>query len=107
MRTVSDTMTPMWTLGDRLAKAREHAGISAQDMAARLGVGRNTISNWENDRVSVSRAAILAYASVTGVPSWWIENDDDDPGANMLDRRASRCTDSFVNRGYLRVLDAA
>lgn len=39
---------PIFTLGDRLAKARESAGILQLDLADRLAVSRNTIINWEN-----------------------------------------------------------
>ena len=42
------TPDPIFTLGDRLAKARESAGILQLDLADRLAVSRNTIINWEN-----------------------------------------------------------
>jgi transcriptional regulator with XRE-family HTH domain len=38
---------PEWTLGDRLRKAREVAGIRQDEIAERLGVSPATISNWE------------------------------------------------------------
>lgn len=70
---MSNTVIPVWTLGDRLAKAREMAGISVQAMADQLKVARTTISNWEHDRVEVSRSVVIAYGLITGVPSEWLE----------------------------------
>ncbi|WP_323036732.1 helix-turn-helix transcriptional regulator [Pararhodobacter sp.] len=43
------------TLGDRLAAAREAAGMSANECAQRIGVRAKTFSDWEND-VSEPRA---------------------------------------------------
>lgn len=87
---MSDLITPTWTLGDRLAKAREHAGIGVQQMAELLGVSRTTITNYEHGHTPAGRAVVLAYASITGVASSWIDDNDDDPSTNTLDRRASR-----------------
>jgi DNA-binding XRE family transcriptional regulator len=38
---------PLWTLGDRLRKAREQAGLRQDDLAAILGLSSATISNYE------------------------------------------------------------
>lgn len=76
------TAIPMWTLGDRLSKARSDAGISPAAMAARLRVHRNTISNWEHDRVDVPYLALRAWSDETGVALWWLVGDnggDDSP----------------------------
>ncbi len=39
-------------LGQRLKEARLKAGLKQEELAAQLGVSRQTISNWENDRYS-------------------------------------------------------
>lgn len=65
----------MWTLGERLQKAREHAGISRDEMADRLGVSERTIRNYENEAVKVARAVVLAYSSETSVPLGWLTDD--------------------------------
>lgn len=67
----------MWTLGDRLAKARRMADLSVQDMADALGVSRNTVTNYERGHTDPARGVLIAYASVTGVPMWWIEGLDE------------------------------
>lgn len=72
----TSTETPTWTLGDRLGKAREHAGLSRADMAARLGVSERTIRNYENETVNVSRLVALAYSAETDVPVEWLMGVD-------------------------------
>lgn len=84
MVTMSDTTIPTWTLGDRLAKARDDAGISQLEMSRRLNVARNTVSNWENDHVAVTKATMIAYASITRAPLWWIEGTDPEDEATAI-----------------------
>lgn len=88
---MAQTVTlPTWTIGDRLRKAREHAGISVQEMADRLGVGRTTISNYEHDRTGkrgVPRMAVMLYASQCGVPVAWIEGGEADPLSRWITER--------------------
>lgn len=79
MSTKSDHVTPEWTLGDRMAKARKVAGISAQQMADRMRITRQTISNYEHDRVTVPFAVVLIYASETGVDLDWLAERTDHP----------------------------
>jgi len=74
---MSDVLIPAWTLGDRLAKARKIAGLNTLELADRLGISRNSITNYEKGHTRPNRAVILAYESVTGVPAWWIEGGDD------------------------------
>jgi transcriptional regulator with XRE-family HTH domain len=83
------TSLPVWTLGDRLRKARDHAGLSVQEMADDLGVSRTTISKYEHDATGkrgVPRMAILRYADVSGIPIEWIETGttDSDEGGSTL-----------------------
>jgi len=77
MVAMSTTLVPEFTLGDRLAKARSIVDLTAAQMAHRLGVSRNTITNYEKGHTSPNRAVLLAYESITGVPVWWLEGDDD------------------------------
>lgn len=67
----TDTI-PQWTFGDRLAKAREHAGISVEQMADELGVSRNTIGNYEAERTTPKAGVVKAWALITGVSFEWI-----------------------------------
>lgn len=75
---MTQTTTPMWTLGDRLRKARESAGLSAGELAAELDVHRNTISGYENDRHTPSRIVLRYIAMRCGVPLGWLTGDPED-----------------------------
>lgn len=68
------TLTPVWSLGDRLAKSRKMAGIRPEEMAARLGYSRKTskMSRWENDHEIPRMAVIVAWAQITGVDAEWL-----------------------------------
>lgn len=63
---------PVWTLGDRLRKARVTAGLSVDAMADLLDVSRNTISNYEAERSHPRRATLIVWAQETGVPLSWL-----------------------------------
>ncbi len=64
---------PEWTLGDRLRKAREEAGLSVQGMADALYRSRNTVGNYEADRSRPTAAIVKAWALRTGVPLAWLQ----------------------------------
>ncbi len=40
----------MMNLGQRLKEARQRAGLTQEELASQLGVSRQTISSWENER---------------------------------------------------------
>jgi transcriptional regulator with XRE-family HTH domain len=81
-------LIPTWTLGDRLAKAREHAGLSIEEMADVLVRDRSTIGRYENDRNRPPRRVLRRWAEVTGVPLEWIVGGDD--AWRRISRRAVR-----------------
>lgn len=74
---MSQTQAPTWTTGDRLRKARISAGIESRDMAERLGVSRNTITNWEGDKTTPSLASLRVFAEETGIDLAWLLGLDD------------------------------
>jgi len=78
----TDPMTgvriPTWTLGDRLRKAREAAGLHQSDMAPHFGRGRSTIAGWENDQHRPGKLEVEKWAEVTGAPLWWLQGFDGD-----------------------------
>lgn len=89
---MSDQIIPTWTLGDRLAKARETAGIGVQQMARLLNISRNTVTNWEHGRGEPTRAAVMAYSTLTGVPMWWIEGQAPCDGGDQQQEVVARST---------------
>ena len=52
---------PEWTVGDRLRKARESAGLEQRQLAERAGMSRTTLRKVENGDSGVT---LGAYASV-------------------------------------------
>jgi transcriptional regulator with XRE-family HTH domain len=73
--TETGTAIPVWTVADRLVKAREFAEMTQQDMADRLNVGRRSITRYEQSDAP-PRPIVLAYSAVTGVPVWWIDGEE-------------------------------
>lgn len=72
------TIEPQWTLGDRLAKARRHAGLSQAELARRLGIHRNTVGWYESDRHtdSLTYRVLIAWANECGVTVAWLLGDE-------------------------------
>lgn len=62
---------PVWTQPDRLRKAREHAGLSQDQLADRVGISRRSVSTYEANGTS-KRPVLLAWALVCGVPLSWL-----------------------------------
>lgn len=74
LSTIDERRRPFFTLGDRMRKAMQVAGVSNQDMADYLGVSRNTISNLIHDKVPAKRQTIMLWALRTGVALSWLES---------------------------------
>ena len=67
-----DTL-PTFTIADRMRKARQHAGLSVEVMAAELGISRNTVTNYESGRSVPTDARLNLWSRVTGVPVDWLK----------------------------------
>jgi transcriptional regulator with XRE-family HTH domain len=72
-------MVPVWTMGDRLRKARARTGLNTRNFAAQLGVSHGTITNAENDKVAVRPITLNAWSLATGVSREWLETGGGDP----------------------------
>jgi transcriptional regulator with XRE-family HTH domain len=74
MTTSTAPAIPQWTLGDRLRKAREFAGMEQGELALRIGVSRGTVSNYELGRGTRPPKVVVlrAWAHECGVPYEWI-----------------------------------
>lgn len=78
---------PVWTLGDHLRKARLHASItSTTALANRLGIHRNSVINYESDRIVPPLDVVVRWARITGVPLEWFLADYD-PGETSVTMR--------------------
>jgi transcriptional regulator with XRE-family HTH domain len=71
-------VTIRWTLGDRLRKARETAGLSQAEIAEALGVQGGSVSRFEHDHQALRRSYLLAWAMATGVDLDWLRYGDQD-----------------------------
>lgn len=60
------------TFGDRLAGAREAAGMSQAQLARRLGVKKATIAAWENDLSEPRANRLSMMAGMINVSIMWL-----------------------------------
>ncbi|QRM55584.1 helix-turn-helix transcriptional regulator [Sinorhizobium sp. BG8] len=61
------------TLGGRIWRARDALNMSLDDLAARMGLPQETVSDWERDHAEPRTNALYLLAGVLGVsPSWLI-----------------------------------
>lgn len=61
------------TLGGRIWRARDALDMSLGDLAARMGLPEETVSDWERDHAEPRTNALFMLAGVLGVsPSWLI-----------------------------------
>lgn len=67
------TRRPEFTLGDRIRKARTVAGLDQRELAAELGVNRNTLALWERDAHRPSTAALALVAARTDTDVAWLQ----------------------------------
>lgn len=67
-----------FNIHDRLLKARRHAGLTQSELATRLGVGRRSITRYEDGQGTPNRATLLGWSLVTGVDPHWLEHGEED-----------------------------
>ncbi len=84
------------TLGERIGVARDRAGLTEGELAARLAVQRRTIDAWEGDGAEPRANMLTMLAGVLGVsPAWLLSGAGDGVSAPedaeaILDDRALR-----------------
>lgn len=59
------------TFAGRLVQSRRWLGLNQEDIAARIGVTRRTVSSWENGDTDPSVPQLLEWARVTGFSAAW------------------------------------
>jgi transcriptional regulator with XRE-family HTH domain len=64
---------PVWTLGDRLRKARQDAGLEQRDLAEAMGLSPSTIGTYEKGVTPPKLLVLKAWALATGVPVEWLQ----------------------------------
>jgi len=66
------------TFGDRVAGARERAGMSQSDLAKRLGVKLKTLKGWENDLSEPRANKLSMMAGLLNVSLLWLLSGEGD-----------------------------
>lgn len=59
-------------LTERLRRARQLAGMDQTQLAAGLGVARNTVSNYETGRTEPTATVFVRWARTTGASLDWL-----------------------------------
>ncbi len=70
------------TFGDRLAAARESAGMTQVQLAKRLGVKINTLRGWENDLSEPRANRLQMVAGLLNVSIVWLLTGDGGDGVS-------------------------
>ena len=65
---------PQWTTGDRMRKAREHAGLKQSELAAEIGIGRTSVTHYETSQKDAPRLVLIAWAFRCGVSFEWLRH---------------------------------
>ncbi|MBV7410299.1 helix-turn-helix domain-containing protein [Maritimibacter sp. DP1N21-5] len=60
------------TFGDRLAAARDNAGLTQKDLAKRIGVKTKTLCAWEDDLTEPRANRLQMISGVLGVSLGWL-----------------------------------
>jgi transcriptional regulator with XRE-family HTH domain len=81
------------TFGDRVAAAREHAGLTQKSLAKRLGVQTSTLRKWEDDMSEPRANRLSMLAGILGVSMMWLINGQGE-GLDAPDDADSPATDS-------------
>lgn len=64
-------------LGQRICEMRKALGWSQVDLAKRLGVAKQTVSNWENDNIQPSIDMLVRVAMLMNVSTDYLLGLDD------------------------------
>lgn len=81
--TMSPGQVPLWTMADRLRKARDHAHMKQSELAQTIGIARSSIVAYEAGSTVPRRPVLLSWAMATGVPvEWLIEGVEPAGGPN-------------------------
>lgn len=72
------------TFGDRLARAREAAGMEQAQMARRLGVKAATVRNWEADRSEPRANRLQMLSGLLSVSIIWLLTGEGDGAPDLM-----------------------
>ncbi len=93
------------TFGDRVAAAREQAGITQEALAKRLGVRLNTLKGWEEDLSEPRANRLSMLAGLLNVSMMWLINGEGegiDAPANLAEG-AGEMSELLVEMRQMRI----
>lgn len=70
-------------LGERICAMRTELGWSQVVLAKRLGVAKQTVSNWENDNIQPSIEMLVRVAKLFNVSTDFLLGLDNEPTINV------------------------
>lgn len=70
-------------LGHRISQLRTSAGWSQVELSKRLGVTKQTVSNWENENIQPSIEMLVRLAKLFNVSTDYLLGLDDVPRLNV------------------------
>ena len=91
------------TFGDRVAAAREQAGMSQEVLAKRLGVRLSTLRKWEDDHSEPRANRLSMLAGLLNVSMMWLINGEGE-GLDAPDEESN--SDVTAVLAQMRVLSA-
>ena len=79
------------TFGDRLATAREEAGLTARQLADRIGVRKSVLEDWESDAKEPRANRLQMLSGMLNVSlSWLMTGKGDGPSGLEADEPLSQ-----------------
>lgn len=88
------------TFGEKLQKHRKECGLTQTELAARIGISKNTVINYENGRTyPTDRSIYKKLAEVLGVNADYLHNENDDFLASVQEsygRRGARQAEELI-----------
>ena len=81
------------TIGGRLSRARDAAGLSLNDLASQAGVRKETVAQWERDRSEPRANKLVTLAGLLGVSPTWLMTGT---GEGPVDQSASDAKNSVI-----------
>ena len=79
------------TIGQRLKRARSHAGVSQKPIVKALHTTVQTVSKWENDHVEkIAPEVFKVYSDISGFTMDYLQGFVDDPHETAFDKTKHR-----------------
>lgn len=72
---------PRTPFGQRMAQAREHAGLTQAQLAARMGITQPVVAYWEREPVALRIEQLAALADALGVSADYLAGRSTKPPA--------------------------